>query len=105
MNIGFDFDDTLNTDIGIRLCKNIKPNNTIFIISSRLTGNNKDIFALADELGIDRANIFLTNGQSKVSFINNLAIDIFFEDCPFEIKEINKETNANVIDMSKNVKE
>ncbi|OGU62033.1 MAG: hypothetical protein A2V66_03875 [Ignavibacteria bacterium RBG_13_36_8] len=96
MRISFDFDGTL-TDPKVReLCKCLVDRHQIYIITSRFESTGQEIFTMAKELGINRLNIFFMNGRDKMDFlkIKFPLIDIHFDDDPFEVERISKETKT-----------
>jgi len=88
MNISFDFDNTLQNPAVQLLAQGfIDDGHKVFIITSRLRRReNKDLFEVSKKLG--KPLIRFTNGDSKVSAIQQLQIDIHFEDCPVECEQL-----------------
>lgn len=95
-DISVDFDDTLSTERGQNLVRNlIDDGNTIHIITRRNENENKDVYKIADELGISRADIHFTNGKLKWETIKQLGIEKHIDNNEDEIKAI-KENLPNV---------
>lgn len=86
--ISFDFDNTLQNPAVQKLAQGfIDDGHEVFIITSRLRRReNKDLFEVTKKLS--KQHIWFTNGESKISAITQLKIDIHFEDCPAECEQL-----------------
>jgi len=72
----------------------------IYIITSRLEKNSKDVYDIIKEYNLNYIHhIFFTNMQSKSLFINQIHFDklIHFDDDVEEISEINALNNPKII--------
>ena len=86
--ISFDFDNTLQNPALQTLAKGfIEDGHEVFIITSRYSRrDNKDLLEVSKSLG--QPLIRFTNGENKISAIQQLGIDIHFEDCPVECEQL-----------------
>lgn len=93
--VGFDFDNTLSTEKGQAMAlKEIENGNQVFVVTKRSPGmQSKDVYAVTDKLGIDRSNVHFTYHQWKYKMLNQLNMDIFYDDQDEEISRIKKHTN------------
>lgn len=93
MKISFDFDLTLSLTkiqkIADALIKTGE--HELFIITKRDLYSYDDINDVAEKLGI--TNIFYCNGKLKYQAIDNLKIDMHFDDDDIEIQAIRKHLN------------
>lgn len=95
MRISFDFDDTLSTAKGQEMALNdIKNGNEVLILTARQETDNKDVYEVADKLGIPHSNVHFTNGKDKWSFVIRLKIDKHIDNNKEQVDKINKLTNA-----------
>lgn len=80
MKVGFDFDDTLTTEKGMRVARfRNNPNNELFIVSARHEVGS-DMLAKAKELGISEENIFATgSNKAKVEKVLQLGLVFFYD--------------------------
>lgn len=97
MRVSFDFDHTLTNPIYQKLAlKFIKVGAEVHITTSRTNDprngkrpyDNREVFAMADKLGIKRSRITFTNYKDKVGFLKGF--DLHFDDDSHEIFEINE---------------
>lgn len=101
--VSFDFDGTIGETRIQNLAELIIKSSVyaeVHIISAREvdqrkdipdeSGMNKDVYAVAKSLGIPKENIHLTNGSYKYTKINELGINIHFDDVPEEVALINR---------------
>ena len=95
MRISFDFDNTLSTLPMQRIARKfIKSGFEVHITTSRLEHmdglqfSNNDLFAISDEIGIERKHIKFTNYEEKYSFVKNF--QFHFDDDQNEIDLINE---------------
>lgn len=97
-HISFDFDGTLGHVPYIQnLCKCllIDKHNEVFIITRRFNYVHPEygdemtqVFAVAEKLGIPRANVIFTNREYKVNTLKKHQIDIHYDDDATEIMHI-----------------
>lgn len=93
--VSFDFDDTLTTERGQSLAKRfITQGKAVYIITRRQDSDSKEVYALADKLGIERSKIYFTNGKLKWETVKRLGIDIHYDNNQNEIDKIEQKTNA-----------
>ena len=80
MKVGFDFDDTLTTEKGMRVARfRNNPNNELFIVSARHEVGS-DMLTKAKELGISEENIFATgSNKAKVEKVLQLGLAFFYD--------------------------
>lgn len=92
--VGFDFDNTLSTSKGQAMAKKeIESGNNVFVVTKRSPGlQSEDVYAVTDKLGIDRSNVHFTYWKFKYKLLNQLNMDIFYDDEQEEITKINKNT-------------
>jgi len=96
--IGFDFDETLSTQKGQELAKEyISKNDDIYIITARQSDNSKDVYEIADKLGINHSKIYFTNGKDKYEKVSELNLDKFYDNNSEQIDKINKNTSTEGI--------
>jgi len=93
--VSFDFDGVLSTNQGQDLARlELKRGNTVFIVTKRSPfKQSKEVFQVADMLGIPRENIHFTNGTWKWKKLNDLQVDKHYDDQDEEITRIQKHTN------------
>lgn len=95
MNISFDFDNTLDRlrvqDIAIEC---IDSGYTVWIITRRYENENKEVYEVADKLGIPKERVIFTNGEWKWRTIKNLPIDCHYDDKVIEILLIERFTDT-----------
>lgn len=88
MKISFDFDGTLSQESIQALAEHlINIGDEVWIVTSRVARPewNKDLFSVADYLGIPRSRIFFTGGGLKRDFLDENGFDIHFDD---DIEEV-----------------
>lgn len=95
MKISFDFDSTLAEDLIQQAAqKFIDDGHEVWITTTRLDENqgqphwNKDLYAVADRLGIPRECIQFTNGSDKWHYLDGF--DVHFDDDLVEVLAIKK---------------
>ena len=90
MIISFDFDSTLATRKVQQLVHVLDRTKVkVLIITSRSSAtDNRDLFELAEALGIHHKNIWMTDGAYKAHTCQQLGVDIHFDDMPDEIAKI-----------------
>jgi hypothetical protein len=80
MKVGFDFDDTLTTEKGMRVARLTKSqNNDLYIVSARhILGS--DMLEKAKELGIGWNHVFATgSNKAKVEKVLSLGLRMFYD--------------------------
>lgn len=94
-SVSFDFDGTLSTSKGQEKALNmIKEGYHVYIVTARQSKDSKEVFDVADKLGIRRSDIYFTNGKNKWSTIKNLGISIHYDNNQEQVDLINKMTNS-----------
>jgi hypothetical protein len=80
MKIGFDFDDTLTTEKGMRIARfRNTSNNELYIISARHQVGS-DMLSKGKDLGISPSHIFATgSNKAKVEKIASLGLRMFYD--------------------------
>jgi len=80
MKVGFDFDDTLTTEKGMRVARfRNNPNNELYIVSARHEVGS-DMLEKAKELGISPSNVFATgSNKAKVEKVLSLGLNMFYD--------------------------
>jgi hypothetical protein len=90
MKVGFDFDDTLTTEKGMRVARfRNNPNNELYIVSARHEVGN-DMLAKAKELGINPSHVFATgSNKAKVEKVISLGLNMFYDNNKDVIEALN----------------
>lgn len=93
--VSFDFDGVLSTDKGQKMAKKeIDNGNDVFIVTKRnKIEQSKEVYEVADKLGIPRQNVHFTNTAWKYKMLNNLNVDIHYDDQQIELDKIKRHTN------------
>jgi hypothetical protein len=95
MKISFDYDDTLTTAKGQEMALNeLKKGNEVLILTARQESDSASVYAMAEKLGIKKANVHFTNGQDKWKFIIRYHIDRHIDNNQEQIDKIRKFTSA-----------
>lgn len=93
--VSIDFDDTLNTAKGEALYRRLKSEKkNIYIVTRRQESASKEVYNLAESLGIPKNKIIFTNGAMKWETIKRLNIATHYDNNQKEIDLINKNTDA-----------
>lgn len=93
--VSFDFDDTLTTERGQNLAKKfIEQGKAVYIITRRQDTDSKEVYAMADKLGIERTKVYFTNGKLKWQMVKQLGVDIHYDNNQNEIDNIEQKTKA-----------
>lgn len=93
--ISFDFDDTLTKDyIKDKAINEIEKGNDVYIITRRQEKDSKEVYKVADELGIPHSKVYFTNGELKWKTIKDLGIDKHFDNNDNELEKIQENTDA-----------
>jgi hypothetical protein len=114
--VSFDFDSTLSRPEIQQYAKELKENNfDIWIVTSRQREfnephlknlphfENKDLFEVAEKIGIQRENIIFMNYIPKAEFfLNNEDFVFHLDDDSIELDIINRETIVKGISCWKN---
>lgn len=110
MKVSFDFDSTLSENYIQEIAKRfIAFGDDVYIVTSRVSDNvpiigipqrdysNKDLHAIADDLGIKHENRHFTQGAFKSETIKSLGIELHFDDMEDEVEKINNETECKAL--------
>ena len=105
--ISFDFDDTLTKksiqDLAINL---IEDGNDVHIITRRQERDSKEVYDIADKIGIPHSKVHFTNGKLKWEEVKKLGIDKHYDNNSNEIEKIKENTKADTeLVMSNNFAE
>jgi hypothetical protein len=93
--VSFDFDDTLSTAKGQEKAKQLLAENyRVLIITARQSKDSKEVFEVADKLGIRRSDIFFTSGKNKWETVKRLGVAIHYDNNQEQIDLINKMTKT-----------
>jgi hypothetical protein len=93
--VSFDFDDTLSTSKGQEKAKQLLAENyRVLIITARQSKDSKEVYDVADKLGIRRSDIYFTNGANKWSVVKRLGVAIHYDNNQEQIDLINKMTKT-----------
>ena len=93
--VSFDFDDTLSTTKGQEKAKQmLSEGYRVLIITARQSKDSKEVFDVADKLGIRRSDIFFTSGKNKWETVKRLGVAIHYDNNQEQIDLINKMTKT-----------
>lgn len=93
--VSFDFDGTLSTAKGQEKAKQLLAENyRVLIITARQSKDSKEVYDVADKLGIRRSDIYFTNGANKWSVVKRLGVAIHYDNNQEQIDLINKMTKT-----------
>lgn len=93
--VSFDFDDTLETERGKELAKQkIAEGKEVFIITRRQASAYREVYKIADELGIPHSRVYFTNGRMKWETIKRLNIGTHYDNNQQEVDLINSNTDT-----------
>jgi hypothetical protein len=96
--VSFDFDDTLSTQRGQDIAKRLmNDNKTVYIITRRQESDSKEVYKIADELGIPRSRVYFTNGSLKWETVKRLEIGTHYDNNQNEVDKIRENTDAKAI--------
>lgn len=96
--VSIDFDDTLSTPQGQALAKRlIIEGKQVHIVTRRQSTASKEVYAVADRLGIPHSRIHFTNGKMKWETVKRLGIGTHYDNNQKEIDLINKNTDTKGI--------
>jgi len=95
MNISFDFDSTLSEYWVQELAKIfISAGHFVYIVTSRCSGANPDLYKVADSVGISRNAVIFTEGAYKSETLKIIGAEWHFDDMEDERDKINAETDC-----------
>jgi PP-loop superfamily ATP-utilizing enzyme len=92
MRISFDFDGTLDSNLVLQNLAStlIYGGAEVFILTARCKElNNKDVYIIADEIGIKHENIIFACQNCKAEVFENMKFDIHFDDNLTDAHKIN----------------
>jgi len=93
--VSFDFDDTLSTTKGQEKAKQMLAEGyRVFIITARQSKDSKEVYDVADKLGIKRSDIYFTNGKNKWETVKRLGVAIHYDNNQEQVDLINKMTKT-----------
>jgi hypothetical protein len=93
--VSFDFDGTLSTKKGQDKAKELLAEGyRVLIVTARQSKDSKEVFEVADKLGIRRSDIFFTSGKNKWETIKRLGVAIHYDNNQEQIDLINKMTKT-----------
>lgn len=93
--IYFDFDQTLTkTKYRFLAEKFIREGKKVGIITARRESDSREVYAMADRLGINHSDVHFTNGEDKWKIIQKLRVTTFYDNNPEQINKINKFTKT-----------
>ena len=93
--ISFDFDQTLTrTKYRFLAEKFIREGKKVLIITARNESNSREVYKVADELGIPHSLVYFTNGEDKWKTIQKLNVTTHYDNNPEQINKINKFTKT-----------
>jgi len=96
-NVSFDFDDTLKTALGnpndeivAKFQQHMENDDHIVIVTSRLDSakSQKEIKTFLQQNGLTAEGIFHTNGEFKAPTLDELEIDVHYDDDEEELKQL-----------------
>ena len=87
--ISIDYDDTLSTDRGKKLAKQlIGMGHDLYIVTRRQSSDSAEVYRVADLLGIPKNKVKFTNGRLKWETIKSLGIQKHIDNNEDELKAI-----------------
>jgi len=100
--ISFDFDQTLSELHIQEIAKAFMAiGYEVWIVTARTFSNefntNQDVYRVAKSLNIPESRIVFTNGSLKWTTLENLQVDMHFDDMPDEVNMIEIKTNIKAI--------
>ena len=70
--VSFDFDGTLSTKKGQDKAKQLLAEGyRVLIVTARQSKDSKEVFDVADKIGIRRSDIYFTNGKSPKEYVKD----------------------------------
>ena len=98
MRVSFDFDKTLDRkNIQAIATEYINSGSEVWIITRRGLTEHQEVEAVANQLGIPLDHIIYTSGEWKWRTIQDMCIDLHFDDKVIEIFLIEKMTKTKGI--------
>ena len=103
MIISFDFDSTLKTALGNpneefvgEFRKHMEKGDHIIIVTSRMDSSKsqKEIKSFLQQFGLEAKGIFHTNGNWKAPFLDELNVDIHYDDDEQELNHLSSHVNG-----------
>ena len=89
--VSIDYDDTLSTERGKQVAKNLLNKGVdLHIVTRRQETAGDAVYKTAEELGIPRNKVHFTNGKYKWETIKRLGIVKHYDNNPKELEEIRK---------------
>jgi hypothetical protein len=100
--VSFDYDDTLSTERGKTIAKQLLGKGVdLHIITRRQESDLGPVIKVGEELGINRNKIHATNGKLKWELIKRLGITKHYDNNPKELEAITKNLpNVKVVQFS-----
>lgn len=96
--ISIDFDDTLSTEKGQVMASDIlDQGGDLHIVTRRSSDESKEVYEIAEELGIPKNKIHFTNGEMKWKTLQKLGVIKHIDNNPDEIKLIEENTEIEPI--------
>lgn len=94
MRVSFDYDDTLTTPKGLELLKRRQQEgDEIYIITARR--RSIEVIDFARQYGI--RHVYFTSGEDKYHIIDELNIDVHYDNNAEQIRKINEFTDCRGI--------
>lgn len=92
--VSFDYDGVLSTKRGKeQAIWQLKKGNDVYIVTARRTDQSKDVYKIADELGIEHSKVVFTNGEDKWTYLVKHEIDLHYDNNREQIRKIKQNTN------------
>ncbi len=97
--ISFDFDKTIDLDwVQTKLFAPLSKVYNVVILTSRSPEKeNKNVWVIAEKLGIPKDKVYFTNYQSKCEWVDKLGCILHFDDDFIEINDINESCSCKGI--------
>jgi len=98
MKISFDYDGTLSTERGKALAKKtIDAGNEVYIVTARQKKDGAPVYFTANKLGIAADHVIFTEGRDKYPTIEELGINLHYDNNAEQVNKINSLTKASAI--------
>lgn len=104
MKVSFDFDGTLDRqDIQTLAKMLVKSEYDVFVVTCRynvdgpIKFENRDLWEVVNKVGIKRENVYFTGMCYKWETLKMLNIDHHYDDCKYEVRLIEENTNIKAI--------
>lgn len=96
--VSIDFDDTLSTEKGQELAKNLMAEGKdVYIITRRNHRMGAEVYDLAKKFSIPADRVYFTDGKLKWEEVKRLGIAVHYDNNQNEIDKINENTDATGI--------